>query len=267
MLPIDTTQDVHTHSHYSDGTAPPGEMVRKAREKGLSAMAMTDHMPLPHATRYAMDIKALPGYRSEITALKARQPEGFTLNMGLEIEYIPRFTDWIVEITEQGWDLLLLSVHTLFEGPGHCLVNGREEEFIRGLDQLFKKDIKAMARAYFHAQRQGIRSGGFQIVGHLDVFKKHNVHNRFFNEGDDWYREEIQANLNTIKDAGMKMEINTAGLNHLLGTAYPSPWVVEAAQALDIPIVLGSDAHAPGSVGQFFHPPSRHAPSISSPRR
>ncbi len=263
MPPIDTTQDFHTHSHYSDGIAAPGEMVRQARENGLSALAITDHMPLPYATRYAMDMEALPGYRTELAGLKAQQPEDFTLNMGLEIEYIPRFKDWITKITEQGWDLLLLSVHTLFEGSGHCLVNGREEEFIRGLDQLFKKDIKAMARAYFHAQRQGIRSGRCQIVGHLDVFKKHNVHNRFFREEDDWYREEIHASLNDIKAAGMKMEINTAGLTHPLGTPYPSPWVVAAAQALEIPMVLGSDAHAPRAVAQFFQPVARQATSVS----
>ena len=35
--------DLHTHSVYSDGTDTPGELVRKAKEAGLCAVALTDH--------------------------------------------------------------------------------------------------------------------------------------------------------------------------------------------------------------------------------
>ena len=35
--------DLHTHSTCSDGTLTPSEVVRLAKEKGLSAIALTDH--------------------------------------------------------------------------------------------------------------------------------------------------------------------------------------------------------------------------------
>lgn len=35
--------DLHTHTNYSDGTLTPTELVRHAREVGLSALALTDH--------------------------------------------------------------------------------------------------------------------------------------------------------------------------------------------------------------------------------
>jgi predicted metal-dependent phosphoesterase TrpH len=35
--------DLHTHSTASDGTDAPGELIRKAAEQGLSAVAITDH--------------------------------------------------------------------------------------------------------------------------------------------------------------------------------------------------------------------------------
>jgi predicted metal-dependent phosphoesterase TrpH len=35
--------DLHTHSSYSDGSDTPAELARKARELGLSAIALTDH--------------------------------------------------------------------------------------------------------------------------------------------------------------------------------------------------------------------------------
>ena len=35
--------DLHTHSIYSDGTLTPLELVKTAKEEGLSAVALTDH--------------------------------------------------------------------------------------------------------------------------------------------------------------------------------------------------------------------------------
>jgi predicted metal-dependent phosphoesterase TrpH len=35
--------DLHLHSYYSDGTLPPEELVRRAGERGLSAVSVTDH--------------------------------------------------------------------------------------------------------------------------------------------------------------------------------------------------------------------------------
>ena len=35
--------DLHTHSHFSDGTLSPTQLVRMAEETGLSAVALCDH--------------------------------------------------------------------------------------------------------------------------------------------------------------------------------------------------------------------------------
>jgi len=53
-LQIDKTSDYHIHSVYSDGDAPIDAMARSAADKGLSQVTITDHMPLPFDTRYAM---------------------------------------------------------------------------------------------------------------------------------------------------------------------------------------------------------------------
>ncbi len=58
--------DLHTHSHYSDGTASPAEIIRLAREKGLSAVALTDHntiQGLPEFLEAAAGstVRAIPG--------------------------------------------------------------------------------------------------------------------------------------------------------------------------------------------------------------
>ena len=35
--------DLHTHSSASDGTDPPAEVMRRARERGVDVVALTDH--------------------------------------------------------------------------------------------------------------------------------------------------------------------------------------------------------------------------------
>ncbi|GII04415.1 PHP domain-containing protein [Planobispora takensis] len=60
--------DLHSHSDASDGTCPPGEVVRRARAAGLDVLALTDH-----------DTTA--GHRAAAEALEG----GLTLVPGMEL--------------------------------------------------------------------------------------------------------------------------------------------------------------------------------------
>ncbi len=58
--------DLHTHSHYSDGTLTPAEIIAEAAACGLSAVALTDHNTvagLPEFLAAARDssVQAIPG--------------------------------------------------------------------------------------------------------------------------------------------------------------------------------------------------------------
>ena len=64
--------DLHTHSTASDGSYTPGELVRYAKEKGLSAIALTDHDTaegLPEAIRAGEEagLEVVPG--AELTTV------------------------------------------------------------------------------------------------------------------------------------------------------------------------------------------------------
>lgn len=51
--------DLHTHSIFSDGSLKPAQLVRKARERGLAGIALTDHDcigGLPEARREAQEL-------------------------------------------------------------------------------------------------------------------------------------------------------------------------------------------------------------------
>lgn len=58
--------DLHTHSNASDGSLPPREVVRLAAERGLKAVALTDHdtidgLPEAVAAGAEMGIEVIPG--------------------------------------------------------------------------------------------------------------------------------------------------------------------------------------------------------------
>jgi predicted metal-dependent phosphoesterase TrpH len=60
------TVDLHTHSTASDGTFPPGEVIRRARSKNLAAVALTDHdcvdgLPEAGAAARELGIDLIPG--------------------------------------------------------------------------------------------------------------------------------------------------------------------------------------------------------------
>ena len=252
MKPITDFSDFHMHSTYSDGAATIQEMARSAIEKGLTTIAITDHMPLPFRTRYAMDKDRLLAYRNEIDKVRQRHGHQLTILTGLEIEYLPDILGWIEDILAFDWDLLIASVHHLPGGDSHAMVNGNETEFKNTLTTVFNNDIKALCRQYYQTIQQAAATHWFDIIGHLDVLKKHNRANQYFDEKSPWYKALVEETLDVLKIQSIKMEINTSGRIHPANAFYPSPWIIKAAMDRGIPLTMGSDSHAPNTLGQFF---------------
>jgi histidinol-phosphatase (PHP family) len=239
------------HTEYSDGDASIDAMVCSAVDKGLTQIAITDHMPLPFDTRYAMPQARIRRYRSEIQQAQTTYTGSLNIKAGLEFEYIPRYRGWIRGLWKMGWDHCIVSIHWLLDGDTTGMVNGTRREF-EALFRSADSDIKNLCRVYYGAIQKACRTGWFDVAGHLDVIKKHNTNAIFFDESDDWYRDLVLATLKVLKACGMKMEINTAGINHPASAPYPSPWIIREAAAMGIPMLLGSDSHNPGALGQYF---------------
>lgn len=58
--------DLHTHSHFSDGTYSPTELIESAAEAGLEAIALTDHNTVAGLAEFTQaaedyDLAAIPG--------------------------------------------------------------------------------------------------------------------------------------------------------------------------------------------------------------
>jgi histidinol-phosphatase (PHP family) len=78
----------------------------------------------------------------------------------------------------------------------------------------------------------------------------------------DTHHRMIDRLLQTVRDKGMALEINTFGVT-LRHQPFPTEQIVSLALAYRIPLVLGSDAHSPANVGRHFSDITRF---ILSPR-
>jgi hypothetical protein len=79
--------DLHTHSNASDGSFPPREVVRLAKERGLKALALTDHDTIDGlaeavAAGREFGVEVIPGVE-----ISARHPSGSIHILGYFLDY------------------------------------------------------------------------------------------------------------------------------------------------------------------------------------
>ncbi len=242
----------HTHSRFCDGTGEPEDYVRAAIEKGFSAFGFSSHAPLPFATDWNMKASDMPEYLRLTKQLKEQYKGRIELYTGLETDFFPGCTDWR---TMPGLSFTLGAVHFLPHPiTGVAMpVDDDAKEFRNTLEDGFEGDIQAFGEAYYGALREMLVNMPPNILAHVDVFRKNNGGNRYFDEEDEWYREEVGKTLEIILLTDVIVEVNTGAMSRgYLKEPYPSQWVLEAILEAGIPIMLNSDAHSPEAVDHGY---------------
>ena len=236
--------DYHLHTplcHHAVGE--PLEYVAAARERGLAEIGFSDHSPMPGVEPFddwRMARADLPRYVDMILAAReAAAP--FPVRLGLECDFIPGQETWIEQLARLGpWDYLIGSVHYL--APGWDVDNpkwlGRFTASVTAVEEIW--DL------YWRAYERCVASGLFDFVAHPDLPKKFG----FRPPGD--LRRYYEPTVAAAARHGVAMEISTAGLHKPVGELYPATELLAMMHAAEVPVVISSDAHAPGEVGRDF---------------
>lgn len=235
-LPADT----HTHTalcHHAEGM--PLDYARAAFAGGLPEICITDHVPAPdgYDVNSRMAASVFPAYRTAV-AEAARAFPG-RVRFGIEADYYPGCERYLPEfLASAPFDLVLGSVHFIedwgFDNPAN-------------MDRWEKADIRAVWSQYLELVRHMAERKWFDVVSHFDLPKKFGHR---LKEPD--VRELAAPALDAIAESGMAVELNTGGLRKPVGEIYPSLAVLGMIRERGIPIVFGSDAHAPSEVGHAF---------------
>jgi len=252
-------EDWHTHNqlcHHATGSIE--DYIKKAIGIGIATIGICDHFPyefLKNIERlpfkeYAMNLSEIELYISTVEALKEKYKNKLNIRIGFEIDFFENqesaLNSHLNKIKDR-LDYILGSIHILdfHDGRGAWGFD----------DTKFRDDYKyyganKVYMEYYKTQQKMLNSKefDFDVVSHFDLPKKFNdVPNN-----KDMVYNEVMKSLELIKKKGLTIEINTSGFRKDVKEQYPSQEIIQKMYELDVPIVLGSDAHDPGEIGFRF---------------
>lgn len=117
----DIRGDLHMHSTWSDGANSIAEMAERAREKGYSYIAITDHSKFLKVAN-GLNEARLKAQRDEITELNKKWDD-FVILTGVEMDILPDGTlDYDDEIIAEV-DFVIASIHSSFSQDRSTIMN------------------------------------------------------------------------------------------------------------------------------------------------
>ncbi len=227
--------DLHNHTTLCNhATGSMENYVKKAIGLGIDIFGFSDHAPMDFEPEYRMSLKQKEFYEKSVLELKEKYKDKIEIILGYEVDFMsnPNFIE--KDILNAKVDYLIGSVHFIdrwgFDNP-------------QFLDIYDNKNIDTVWEEYFQAISSMVKTGYFDIVGHLDLIKIF----KFFPKKD--IKKIAYQTMQDIKKSKMVLEINSSGFRKPISEQYPSKELLELAYELDINITFGSDAHEIEQIG------------------
>jgi len=240
----------HSHTNFSDGKGEPELYVKSALKQKMYAYGFSCHSPVPFTSGWNMKYENLLAYINEIQRLKKKYKGQIKLFLGMEIDYIKN----IVGINNYNYlnlDYTIGGVHFLgfFKDGSAWDYDGGKIKYEKGLKEIFGNDIKKLVKYYYQQVNNMIINEKPNIIAHLDLIKKYNKGNYFFDENEKWYKDIVLESLKIIANNNLIVEVNTRGvLKGIDNEFYPSNFILDKCKELNIKLCLSADAHNPKDV-------------------
>ncbi|HEY6793829.1 MAG TPA: PHP domain-containing protein [Kineosporiaceae bacterium] len=112
--------DLHTHSDWSDGGSPIGEMARTARDLGHAYAAVTDHSPRLTVAN-GLSAQRLRQQLDVVAGVNEAMADSFRLLTGIEVDIL---TDGELDQSDEllgGLDVVVASVHSELRMPADAM--------------------------------------------------------------------------------------------------------------------------------------------------
>jgi histidinol-phosphatase (PHP family) len=249
---------LHTHTVFCDGADDVETMCCAAYDTGLAAIGFSSHAPLGRTlpnTDWNMPAERLGEYIGEVNAARQRWEGKIAVYLGLEIDYVKGLRSAPDnDVKNAHLDYCIGSVHYLTPPYGvPFTVDGPLAGLEKGIAEGFGGDGEAMVNAYWDAIQEMIALGGFDIVGHLDLVKKHNAAGRWFNAASAASMRRIEEIAQAVSAAGLAVEVNTGGINRgYITETYPSLAILRLLRQYDIPVMISADAHNANDIAGHY---------------
>lgn len=240
--------DYHVHLRPDDVDASPERYFTAANaeryrtvagERGIAELGVSEHI---HRFRQALEVWTHPWWRTyatdDLDDYCAFVREQTDLRLGLEADFIPGREDRLSNLLDgHDWDYVIGSVHFV----GDQAVDTDEYSVWEEL-----RSAERVWRRYFEVVAAAAASGLYDVLAHPDLVKVWGTQ-RPRPEGD--LRRFYEPAIEAMADAGIAVEVSTAGLRKPVGEIYPAPAFLEMCVDAGVPVALSSDAHVPTDIG------------------
>lgn len=236
--------DMHVHSDNSpDGIHSPMYMCEQAVDKGLRAIAFTDHCEIDKFFSHKYNSMIFHSY---FECLKAKTSFEGELLVLLGIEIAQPLSDKALSdkiINNHKYDIVLASIHT----PKGFDCDVKEIPY----DEI---DVYEFMRNYFRELTELAYWDGCDVLAHITcpmrrIQGKYNM---------DFDYSKISAAtdelLKAIIENNKSLEINTSGLRQMMARPMPDEEIIRRYKELGGKnITIGSDAHCAEDVGKGIY--------------
>ena len=190
-------------------------------------------------------------YIKELKDLREKYKSDIEVYIGLETDYYSGYKKDIKEKLSLDYNL----------GSVHLIKNDTTGEYysIDSSPEITEEGIKAFGgvrnyiKKYYETLLKMIEEQEPDIIGHIDLVKKFNSDNRYFDETEEWYISLIDEALDKIKSSNSIIEVNTGAMSRgWTNFPYPSKFILKLILEKNIPITLNSDVHSVENLDYYF---------------
>lgn len=257
--------DLHTHTAFAHGNNSVRDMFEAGQKRGLLVHGFSEHSPRPLGYDYPVEYRdrlnaAFPDYLREVSELAAECASsdamgGVTVLLGLEQDWLEAEPDFMRQVAgSHPFDYIIGGIHFLgtwgFDASAAdwaCLCPAQREQHYA---------------LYYQTMRRMAESGLYRIVAHPDLIKIFSVEDFRLWLAKSGSIDLVRDALCAVRDAGMAMEISSAGLRKPCREIYPGPQILQLAADLGVPITFGSDGHCVNTIATGFDLLAPYAASV-----
>ncbi|HEY1405231.1 MAG TPA: histidinol-phosphatase HisJ [Spirochaetota bacterium] len=232
--------DFHTHTYLCEhATGNPEEYVESALAQGITILGFSDHAPLPDGLREGITMHSyqIEEYIGIVERMQNRFDGRIAIRLGFEVDFPFRDSFDRKYLIDPRIDYLIGSCHYLGNWPLDYS-EAAHEYASRGIDNVYD--------SYYDSLLACAASGMFNIIGHFDLAKKFGYRST----------KDMTSKIRSVAKAAARtntaVELNTSGLRKPVNEIYPSETIIRILFEENVPVTLGSDAHAPQEVGADF---------------
>ena len=240
---------LHSHTEFCDGRAQMEAFAREAVKCGFTHYGFTPHSPVPIVSPCNMHRNKVETYLGEVERIQREYGDRVRFLSGMEVDYLG--DDWGPAsdyFQSLPLDYTIGSVHFIPAQDGTLVdIDGRFESFARKMREHFRDDIRYVVETFYIQSIKMVKSGGFDIIGHLDKIGHNASHYSPGIESEHWYVSLAETLIDSVIESGVTVELNTkARKEH--GRLFPSELLLKRLVVADVPIIVNSDTHVPALI-------------------